>query len=163
MIGAEEVATRYTCSHPSHAIHPSFPTWSALQSHLKSEHPPQCPHDECGGKTFKSAHKLKDHLKVHALRAEDHIRRSGSCGENGDGGEVDNMGEGRAGGEKKRRRRSSAVGEIGEGRKRRKIVKILEAGQDGEIADLHTRAMVSPLLLISHSSLPPKSSYENFD
>ncbi|WVW86429.1 hypothetical protein I302_108477 [Kwoniella bestiolae CBS 10118] len=63
---------RYTCSHPSHGTEfPSFPVWSALQTHIHTAHPPICPHLECNGRTFKNAGRLKDHLKVHAEQAVD--------------------------------------------------------------------------------------------
>ncbi|RXK35101.1 hypothetical protein M231_07653 [Tremella mesenterica] len=64
-------ATRYTCSHPSHVIFPSFPTWSSLQSHLHSAHPPTCPYDQCGGRIFKNPQRLRDHLKVHEQQTLD--------------------------------------------------------------------------------------------
>lgn len=45
---------------------PKFATWSALQEHNKLEHPPTCPHPECGGRIFKSGKKLRKHcIKVH--------------------------------------------------------------------------------------------------
>lgn len=43
----------------------TFATWSALQKHHKAEHPPQCPHPECDGKTFTTPRGLKNHLIVH--------------------------------------------------------------------------------------------------
>ena len=45
---------------------PHFATWSALQEHNKTEHPPTCPHAECNGRTFKSNKKLRKHcIKFH--------------------------------------------------------------------------------------------------
>ncbi|WWC64853.1 uncharacterized protein I303_107467 [Kwoniella dejecticola CBS 10117] len=65
-------ANRYTCSHPSHGTDfPSFPVWSALQTHIQQAHPPICPHAECNGRAFKNAQRLKDHLKVHDQQAAD--------------------------------------------------------------------------------------------
>ncbi|WWC91960.1 uncharacterized protein L201_006913 [Kwoniella dendrophila CBS 6074] len=65
-------AKRYTCSHPSHGDDfPSFPVWSALQTHIHSAHPPICPHAECSGRVFKNVSRLKDHLRVHAEQAAD--------------------------------------------------------------------------------------------
>ena len=70
-----KLATRYTCSHPEHEDQmPSFPTWSSLQTHLHEAHPPMCPHEECHGRVFKDRDRLRDHLKVHAHRAEDTAR-----------------------------------------------------------------------------------------
>ncbi|WVQ94962.1 hypothetical protein IAU59_002052 [Kwoniella sp. CBS 9459] len=64
--------TRYTCSHPSHgADFPSFPVWSALQTHMHEAHPPVCPHAECNGRAFKSVNHLKSHLKTHAEQDAD--------------------------------------------------------------------------------------------
>lgn len=58
--------------HPSHAEceeeMPAFPTWSALQEHNKSAHPPICTYSECKGKKFKTAKTLKKHL----LRRHNH-------------------------------------------------------------------------------------------
>ncbi|KAI9633856.1 uncharacterized protein MKK02DRAFT_38522 [Dioszegia hungarica] len=114
-------ASRYTCSHPSHQSHPTFPTWSALQTHLHTDHPPQCPHPECGGKIFKSAQRLKDHLKVHALRAEDAVLRMES-GEEDDRADAAVLAAGR------KRRRSSAAGLDGDkGKKRVRLAKVDEA------------------------------------
>lgn len=63
--------SRYTCSHDSHPDPPSFATWSALQAHMREAHAPTCPYRECHGRHFKSAHRLRDHLKVHAEREAD--------------------------------------------------------------------------------------------
>ncbi|OCF44530.1 hypothetical protein I317_01602 [Kwoniella heveanensis CBS 569] len=64
--------TRYTCSHPSHGSEfPSFPVWSALQTHMHEAHPPICPHAECNGRAFKSVNHLKTHLKAHAEQEAD--------------------------------------------------------------------------------------------
>lgn len=38
---------------------------------MREAHPPACPHEECHGRTFKNAHRLREHLKVHADREED--------------------------------------------------------------------------------------------
>jgi hypothetical protein len=66
------LATRYTCSHPAHDdTFPAFPTWSALQAHLHTAHPPTCPHPECSGRTFKSTQRLREHLQVHEDREAD--------------------------------------------------------------------------------------------
>ncbi|CAK9781448.1 hypothetical protein CC85DRAFT_255565 [Cutaneotrichosporon oleaginosum] len=64
--------TRYTCSHPIHGLNmPSFPVWSALQTHIREAHPPTCPHAECEGRPFKNAGLLRQHLRVHAEREAD--------------------------------------------------------------------------------------------
>ncbi|WVF67366.1 hypothetical protein IAT40_002121 [Kwoniella sp. CBS 6097] len=77
--------TRYTCSHPSHGSDfPSFPVWSALQTHMHEAHPPICPHAECNGRAFKSINHLKSHLKTHAEREVDRaalLSKGGPSGE----------------------------------------------------------------------------------
>jgi len=50
---------------------PTFPVWSALQTHIRVEHPPTCPYGECGGRTFKNSTRLREHLKVHDQRETD--------------------------------------------------------------------------------------------
>lgn len=47
---------------------PAFPTWSALQEHNKTMHPPACRYPECKGKTFKTAKTLRKHM----LRRHNH-------------------------------------------------------------------------------------------
>jgi len=66
---------RYTCAHESctsittGATLPAyFPTWSALQHHMRTAHPPTCPHASCNGKTFTAQSGLRAHLKIHAER-----------------------------------------------------------------------------------------------
>ncbi|KAH6914256.1 transcription factor iiia [Coprinopsis sp. MPI-PUGE-AT-0042] len=64
---------RYTCVHPTclqNADETSnfFPTWSALQHHIRTEHPPTCSYPSCNGRTFASQKGLKAHLKLHEER-----------------------------------------------------------------------------------------------
>ncbi|KAI0670027.1 hypothetical protein C8Q78DRAFT_160837 [Trametes maxima] len=66
-------AKRYTCVHksclPAHGDAPEYyPTWSALQHHMRTAHPPTCPHASCNGKTFTQQKGLRAHLKIHAQR-----------------------------------------------------------------------------------------------
>lgn len=42
-----------------------------LQVHMREAHPPVCPHEECKGRVFKSAYRLREHLKVHEQRDHD--------------------------------------------------------------------------------------------
>lgn len=59
---------RYSCSHPSCLSLPTmsfFSTWTKLQAHMRTVHPPTCPHPECHGKTFSQQKGLKAHLKIH--------------------------------------------------------------------------------------------------
>ena len=61
---------RYTCSHLHCLPDPDkdpvyFGTWTALQTHIKIDHPPMCMHPECNGRTFASQHNLRAHQKLH--------------------------------------------------------------------------------------------------
>lgn len=77
---------RYICTHGSCTPGAStaatyYPTWSALQHHMRVAHPPTCPRPSCHGKTFASPHGLRAHLKIHAQRdmeAEMHVAANSS-------------------------------------------------------------------------------------
>lgn len=61
---------RYTCVHASCLANAEdsplyFFTWSALQSHIRTNHPPTCPHASCNGRTFANQGNLRAHLKTH--------------------------------------------------------------------------------------------------
>lgn len=69
---------RYTCSmdhaQPQHAEDEgqrpfvyTFPTWSALQAHMKEVHPPTCPWPGCG-KQFQRQDNLRAHYRRHENR-----------------------------------------------------------------------------------------------
>ena len=45
----------------------TFPTWTALQAHMKACHPPKCPWPGCG-KTFSRQDNLRAHFKRHEAR-----------------------------------------------------------------------------------------------
>ncbi|EIM87837.1 uncharacterized protein STEHIDRAFT_120110 [Stereum hirsutum FP-91666 SS1] len=45
-----------------------YPTWSALQHHIRTAHAPTCPHATCNGKTFTTQSGLRGHLKLHEER-----------------------------------------------------------------------------------------------
>lgn len=45
-----------------------FPTWSALQRHARTAHPPACPYVSCAGRTFTQQKGLRAHLKLHEQR-----------------------------------------------------------------------------------------------
>ncbi|KAI0778057.1 hypothetical protein BD413DRAFT_506447 [Trametes elegans] len=69
-------AKRYTCVHksclPTEGSDPVYhPTWSALQHHMRTAHPPTCPHPSCNGKTFSQQKGLRAHLKIHAQREQE--------------------------------------------------------------------------------------------
>ncbi|KAH9898532.1 hypothetical protein C8Q73DRAFT_727296 [Cubamyces lactineus] len=69
-------AKRYTCVHksclPEEGTEPVYyPTWSALQHHMRTAHPPTCPHPSCNGRTFSQQKNLRAHLKVHAQRDQE--------------------------------------------------------------------------------------------
>lgn len=67
---------RYTCINPtclppitSPATAPTYyPTWTSLQHHLRTAHPPTCVHPTCHGKTFSSQKGLRAHQKIHEER-----------------------------------------------------------------------------------------------
>jgi len=63
---------RYTCVNPACTSAPEsafYPTWTALQYHIRTVHPPICPHEECVGRVFSSQKGLRAHLKLHEERA----------------------------------------------------------------------------------------------
>ncbi|KAL1710673.1 hypothetical protein EV121DRAFT_192394 [Schizophyllum commune] len=55
--------TRYACLTCSPAA--SFATWTALQHHNRTAHPPTCNHPSCNGKQFTSQKGLRAHQKLH--------------------------------------------------------------------------------------------------
>ncbi|KAI0735302.1 hypothetical protein C8Q76DRAFT_711770 [Earliella scabrosa] len=78
---------RYTCVHrsclPVEGAPPTYySTWSALQHHTRTAHPPTCPYPSCKGKTFTQQKGLRAHLKIHAQRDQeaelDDVPASGS-------------------------------------------------------------------------------------
>ncbi|CAE6516071.1 unnamed protein product [Rhizoctonia solani] len=65
--------TRYACAHPDCSKNNTmpfvqFPTWSLLQEHMRSAHPPACPYPACNGRTFTSSKGLRGHVKTHRDR-----------------------------------------------------------------------------------------------
>ena len=67
---------RYTCVHqscvPPEGMEPTYySTWSALQHHTRTAHPPTCPYPSCNGKTFTQQKGLRAHLKIHAQRDQE--------------------------------------------------------------------------------------------
>jgi len=64
---------RYTCVHlnclAQHGEAPVFfQTWSALQHHIRSSHPPSCTHPSCDGRIFTTQKGLRAHQKLHEQR-----------------------------------------------------------------------------------------------
>ena len=45
-----------------------YPTWTALQHHIRTIHPPTCSREECSGRNFSSQKGLRAHLKLHEQR-----------------------------------------------------------------------------------------------
>lgn len=45
-----------------------FQTWTLLQAHIRTAHPPVCPYPQCG-KKFSSQKNFKAHLKIHEDQA----------------------------------------------------------------------------------------------
>ncbi|CAE6408708.1 unnamed protein product [Rhizoctonia solani] len=65
--------TRYACAHPdcsnsTTSTTTQFSTWSLLQEHMRSVHPPMCPYPACNGRTFTSSKGLRGHIKTHRDR-----------------------------------------------------------------------------------------------
>ena len=63
---------RYACVNPVCRNAPEsafYPTWTALQYHIRTTHLPTCPHEACAEKTFSSQKGLRAHLKLHEQRA----------------------------------------------------------------------------------------------
>ena len=73
---------RYTCSHASCIVETTdtpvyYSTWTALQHHMRTSHPPVCPYPSCNGKTFSAQKGLRAHLKIHEQReAESNLTSS---------------------------------------------------------------------------------------
>ena len=62
---------RYACVNPVCITAPEsafYPTWTALQDHIRTTHPPMCPREECSRKRFSSQKGLRAHLRLHEQR-----------------------------------------------------------------------------------------------
>lgn len=72
--------------HPSCASLPAesrqFGTWTLLQRHNKTVHPPACHHPECDGRVFANSRSLRNHLSLHE-RDEKEARGEVVLDENG--------------------------------------------------------------------------------
>ncbi|KAF9018466.1 hypothetical protein BDZ89DRAFT_1165183 [Hymenopellis radicata] len=84
---------RYTCVHLNCVAEidssPVFySTWSALQHHIRTAHPPTCPHPSCHGKTFTTQKGLRAHEKIHAERDIEAALDSGPPRKKRRGGEL---------------------------------------------------------------------------
>ncbi|EGO26511.1 hypothetical protein SERLADRAFT_447702 [Serpula lacrymans var. lacrymans S7.9] len=98
---------RYTCVHaaclPRANSDPVYyPTWTSLQHHVRTAHPPTCPHPSCIGRTFASHHGLRAHQKLHEQREVEAVLDE----EYGDADEVDEDGATRS----RKRRRGGELG-----------------------------------------------------
>lgn len=47
-----------------------FRTWTALQHHVRTAHPPKCTHPSCNGRIFSNRKGLRAHQKLHEQRAD---------------------------------------------------------------------------------------------
>ncbi|KAK8853452.1 hypothetical protein IAR55_004159 [Kwoniella newhampshirensis] len=124
--------TRYTCSHPSHGSElPSFPVWSALQTHMHQAHPPTCPHQDCHGRVFKTQQRLRDHLKVHAEQEADKAKLLRER-EEGNGTDQDLPPIIADGLMRRKKRRQSETASVEDGGKSPKLRRVMsgEAGKD---------------------------------
>ena len=54
-----------TCLATQDAYPTCFATWTSLQHHIRTAHPPICPDPACNSKTFKSQKGLRAHMKLH--------------------------------------------------------------------------------------------------
>lgn len=45
-----------------------FGTWTELQQHTRTCHPPQCPRADCAGRTFANRENLRKHMRMHDAR-----------------------------------------------------------------------------------------------
>lgn len=85
---------RYTCVHPSCLTASStaptyYSTWTLLQHHIRTDHPPTCSNALCNGRTFASHHGLRAHLKLHEEREVEaglELDEDPDDGESADGG-----------------------------------------------------------------------------
>ena len=67
------VDKRYACIHincvgGANGTQTFFSTWSALQSHIRINHPPTCLYPSCNGRTFATQGNLRAHIKLHDER-----------------------------------------------------------------------------------------------
>ena len=78
------VDKRYTCVHINCVGGATFfSTWSALQSHIRINHPPACMHPSCNGRTFATQGNLRAHIKLHDERdAELQLEATQHLGQN---------------------------------------------------------------------------------
>lgn len=98
------IQDRYTCAlpHPMPASDPSssaaqdattsllsFPTWSALQAHMRGAHPPTCPYESCNGKVFKNRENLKLHIRRHEEKQRQALAEEGEEAQEIDDGSSD--------------------------------------------------------------------------
>ncbi|KAF9073499.1 hypothetical protein BDP27DRAFT_1288896 [Rhodocollybia butyracea] len=67
---------RYTCVHE--ACMPTterpiifYPNWTALQNHIRTDHPPTCTHPSCNKRVFASQKGLRAHQKLHEQRDDE--------------------------------------------------------------------------------------------
>jgi len=68
--------SRYACANPVCRTKPEsafYPTWTALQHHIRTTHPPMCPHDVCEKRILSSQKGLRAHLKLHEQRVLEDI------------------------------------------------------------------------------------------
>ncbi|KAF5375073.1 hypothetical protein D9758_000102 [Tetrapyrgos nigripes] len=84
---------RYTCVQPSCIPAPGteltyFPTWTALQHHNRTAHPPTCPHSSCNGKTFTAQKGLRAHMKIHQERELEAQLEAAAAAEGSDAEEI---------------------------------------------------------------------------
>ncbi|VDC02086.1 unnamed protein product [Peniophora sp. CBMAI 1063] len=80
--------SRYTCT-LAQCENANFSTWTALQAHIRTAHPPTCPYPSCDGKTFARRDGLRAHLKIHRQHEEEDAMGGDGDDEGDEGGEDD--------------------------------------------------------------------------
>ncbi|GAA6003772.1 hypothetical protein JCM10207_003591 [Rhodosporidiobolus poonsookiae] len=106
--------SRYVCLHPACASLPQssrqFGTWTLLQRHTKSAHPPTCPYPECAGRTFTNRRGLRGHLALHEEDSKEALGAASGTATEGEDGQKKSS-------RKRRRRRRVSGAEDGAVRK----------------------------------------------
>jgi general transcription factor IIIA len=95
---------RYTCIHQGCLPTPDSPpvyfsTWTSLQHHIRTAHPPTCVHPSCKGKTFSSQKGLRAHEKIHEQRDLEAEIEAVAVADLGSDADIGKTGKRRRGGE----------------------------------------------------------------
>lgn len=108
-LSLDYIDKRYTCVQGTCLASTTptyYPTWSALQHHVRTEHPPTCPHASCNGKTFTTQSGLRGHLKLHEQREMEGAVEAAAKADS----DVEEGGEEEDDGERPKKRRGGEIG-----------------------------------------------------